>query len=314
MTAHTLSHHDSSTQPLFWSLLLATAYMLAEAIGGWWTGSLALWADAGHMLSDSGGLLLSLGAAWMARRPGTPQQTFGLLRVEILAATLNGLLLVAVAVGIAWEAWERWSDPQEIKAGPMAAIAAGGLVVNLLMLRLLHGGHQHNLNVRGAWLHVVGDTLGSVAVMAAAAAIPFGWIWMDPLVSVLISLLVIVSSWRLLREAVGVLMEHSPLSVNVEDVRQALLDQPAVAGVHCLHVWSIASGFHSISAHVVLQPGTVGCQHLELLRGSLQQRFEVEHVTLQLEPAEFTGCEESSCQQKRIADPAHHGCGQDHHH
>jgi cobalt-zinc-cadmium efflux system protein len=182
----------------------------------------------------------------------------------------------------------------------MSGVALGGLFVNLLMLRLLHGGHEHNLNLRGAWLHVVGDLLGSVAVLIAATVIHRGWLWMDPLVSVLISLLIVASSWRLLKEAVSILMEHSPHTVQVDEVRRALLAQPAVAGVHCLHVWSIASGFHSISAHIVLQPGQERCELLADLRSDLQQKFAVEHVTLQLEPANFTGCDEGSANGCRV--------------
>lgn len=275
------------------ALLLAATYMAAEAVGGWWSGSLALLADAGHMLSDVAALGLSLLAAWIATRPGSTQQTYGFVRVEILAAAANGALLVLVAGGIAWEAWERFQDPREIRVGVMTVIAAGGLAVNLLMLRVLHGGREHNLNIRGAWLHVAADTLGSFAVLLAAGGIAGGWLWADPAVSLAIALLVVHSAWRLLREALGILMEHSPASIEVEQVRQVLLGAEGVADVHCLHVWSITSGFHAISAHVVLHPGRNGTGDLAALRGRLQQQFHVDHVTLQLEPAGFTGCDEA---------------------
>ena len=291
-TAHDHSNHGR--RPLVVALLLALGYMGAEAVGGWLSGSLALWADAGHMLTDAGGLALSLFAAWVASRPGGTQQTFGHVRAEILAATINGMLLIAVALGIAWEAWERLQSPREINAVVMAWIAAGGLLVNLVMLKVLHGGHQHNLNVRGAWLHVLGDTLGSVGVLIAAACLPLGWLWVDPAVSVVIALLIVISSWRLLSDAVAILMEHSPKSVPVDEVRTALRSHPGVVDVHCLHVWSLASGFHSISAHVVLADDAAGTKMLGDLRSELQQRFQVEHVTLQLEPAGFSGCDEAS--------------------
>ncbi len=291
MTGSHSHHHGSDVQRLLIALTLAFLYMLAEVVGGWLSGSLALWADAGHMLSDSAGLLLSLFALWMVRRPGTSQQTFGLVRAEILAAAINGLLLVGVAVGIAWEAWERWHAPQEIRVGLMAVIALGGLVVNLLMLRVLHGGHEHNLNLRGAWLHVMGDALGSVGVLVAAGCIQMGWLWADPLVSVVIALLVVVSAWRLVADAAAVLMEHSPRSVDVAEVRRVLSEAAGVADVHCLHVWSLASGVHALSAHVVLHPGSDAGAVLIALSELLQERFPVKHVTLQVEPANFTGCD-----------------------
>jgi len=275
------------------ALALATSYMAAEALGGWWSGSLALLADAGHMLSDALALGLSLLAAWIARRPASSQQTYGFVRAEILAAAANGLLLVAVATGIAWEAWERFSQRPEIHLPLMASIAAGGLVVNLLMLRLLHGGHAHSLNLRGAWLHAAADTLGSVGVLLAAGGIALGWTWADPAVSLLIAALVVHSAWRLLIDAVSVLMEHSPASIEVEQVRRLLLDAPGVVDVHCLHVWSIASGYHAISAHVVLSGEHNGAAELTRLRSRLQQAFRVDHVTLQLEPSSFAGCDES---------------------
>jgi cobalt-zinc-cadmium efflux system protein len=307
--------HDHDQRRLIVALLLATGYMVAEAIGGWVSNSLALWADAGHMLSDSGSLALSLFALWMVRRPPTQQQTFGLARAEILAAMINGILLVGVAIGIAWEAWERWSIPHDIDVKVMAGVALGGLLVNLLMLRVLHGGHEHNLNLRGAWLHVIGDLLGSVGVLVAAACLPFGWWWADPLVSVVIALLVVASAWRLLSDAVGILMEHSPRSVDVAEVRRVLSEEPGVADVHCLHVWSLASGFHIISAHVVMQAGRDVSSALAGLRGRVQERFQVEHVTLQVEPADFCGCEEATgptCRPVRASDSDHSTCDHAH--
>lgn len=285
---------DGDRRRLGAALTLVVAYMGAEALGGWWSGSLSLLADAGHMLSDAASLGLSLLAAWIVTRAPSPQQTFGYFRAEILAAIVNGVLLVAVAVGIAWEAWERLQEPHEINSTLMAVIAMGGLLVNLLMLKLLHATDRDNLNLRGAWLHAIGDALGSVAVLIAAALTYLDWTWADPAVSVLIGLLIVWSSGRLLWDAVAVLMEQSPASIEVEAVRAALRESPGVAGVHCLHVWSISSRFNSISAHVVLRPGTDAGKELHTLSDQLRHRFGVDHITLQLEPDGFTGCSEES--------------------
>ena len=293
---HDDGHHASPTTPdrrrqLTFVLCLAAGYMLAEAIGGWLSNSLALLADAGHMLSDVVALGLSLLAVWMAARPATSQRTFGYHRAEILAALANGALLLAVSGGILLEAWHRWSDPPDIDSTTMLAIAIGGLIVNLVMLRALHGGHQHDLNVRGAWLHVLGDTLGSVGVIAAAIALKVGNLtWVDPVASAVICLLIVVSAYNLLREAVDVLMESAPPSVAVDDVRSCLLALPGVLDVHCLHVWRIASGRDSMSAHVVVEQDQLGAAQLLRVRTALQERFAVEHITLQLEPEGFAEC------------------------
>jgi cobalt-zinc-cadmium efflux system protein len=295
---HEHHHHagnHSDRRRLGAALLLSAGYMLAEVVGGWWSGSLALLADAGHMLSDTAALGLSLFAAWIVTRAASVQQTFGYLRAEILAAVVNGAMLVAVSFGIAWEAWERFQDPQHVSTGLMGAIALGGLVVNLLMLRVLHGGDHDNLNMRGAWLHALGDTLGSLGVLIAAGLTSAGWPWADPAVSVLISLLILYSAGRLLSDSVAVLMEQSPRSINVDAVRESLARSEGVRDVHCLHVWSISSGFHSVSAHVVLEPGRDPARDLSELTERLKGRFGLRHVTLQLEPEGFGGCEESEC-------------------
>ncbi len=294
--AHHHHHHAHSSSAdrrrLVIALILAVSYMLAEVIGGWISGSLALLADAGHMLSDAGSLALSLFAAWIATRPGTSQQTFGYLRAEILAAAINGATLVAVAIGIAWEAWHRWSDPLPLQPALMAWIAAGGLVVNLLMLMVLHGGDRENLNIRGAWLHVLGDTLGSVGVLLAAGMVSIGWLWADAAVSLFIALLVTVSAVRLLSDATAVLMENSPHGISVDEVRATLLAESGVQAVHCLHVWSISTSLKSISAHVVLQRDAVYESDLARLRDRLREQFDVHHLTLQLEPSTFAGCDD----------------------
>lgn len=276
-------------------LCLAVGYMLAEAVGGWLSNSLALLADAGHMLSDVAALALSLLAVWMAGRPASSQRTFGHHRAEILAALANGALLLIVSGGILLEAWRRWSAPPEIDSTTMLAIAVGGLIVNGIMLRVLHGGHRHDLNVRGAWLHVLGDTLGSVGVIAAAIALKIGDLtWVDPLASAVISVLIIVSAVRLILEAVDILMETAPASVSVADVRRCLLAFPGVRDVHCLHVWRITSGRDSMSAHVVVDRDQWTADQLRRIRARLQEEFAVEHITLQLEPVGFHECSDQA--------------------
>lgn len=280
---------------LVFVLGLAAAYMVAEAIGGWISGSLALLADAGHMLSDVAALGLSLVAVWIASRPPTSQRTFGYQRAEILAALVNGALLLAVSGGILVEAWERWQSPTDIDTTTMLMIAVGGLIVNGIMLSVLHGGHQHDLSVRGAWLHVLGDTLGSVGVIAAAIGLKFGQLtWIDPLASAVICVLIVVSAISLLRETIDILMETAPATLAVADIRRCLLALPGVRDVHCLHVWRIASGRDSMSAHVVVDDDQWSADQLRRARAALQEQFAVDHITLQMEPLGFHECSDQT--------------------
>src|SRR6185295_6742152 len=245
---HSHSHHGSAGNRarLALTLGLAAVYMLAEAVGGWLTGSLALLADAGHMLSDVAALGLSLFAMWMARRPATSRRTYGYHRLEILAALANGGALVAISIFVLAEAFQRFRRPHEVDAPVMMAIAVGGLLVNLAGLWILHGGRADSLNMRGAWLHVLTDALGSVQAIAAGVLIwAFGWNWVDPAASVLISLLVIYSAWSLLKEATAVLMESAPPHMDVDAMRDAMMCVPGVLEVHDLHVWTITSGLES---------------------------------------------------------------------
>lgn len=292
---HSHPPDDTRRARLLFVLGLAVAYMLAEAVGGWLSNSLALLADAGHMLSDVAALGLSLLAVWIASQPATPQRTFGYHRAEILAALANGTLLLLVSGGIILEAWHRWSAPPEIEANTMLVIAVGGLIVNAVMLSVLHGGHQHDLSIRGAWLHVIGDTLGSVGVIVAALGLRW-WnlAWIDPVASVLISVLIVFSAVNLMREAVDILMEKAPESVSVSEVRDCLLSLPGVQGVHCLHVWRIASGRDSMSAHLVVETDRCNVDQLATARAALTERFAVGHITLQLEPVGFRACGEQA--------------------
>ncbi|MBI1902298.1 MAG: cation transporter [Planctomycetia bacterium] len=252
------------------------------------TGSLALLADSGHMLSDMGALGLAAFAAWIADRPATSKRTYGYYRAEILAALVNGATLLAVSGFILFEAWRRLAAPTPVFGLPMLGIAAGGLIVNLACLWVLHGERGESLNIRGAWLHVLSDTLGSVAAIAAAVLVwTLKWQWADPVASALIALLIIHSSWRLLAEAVSVLMESAPRGVNVDDVRQAMYAASGVLDVHDLHVWSITSGMDSLSAHVVVADDRSPHDALAELRKLLADRFGIDHVTLQIEPEGF---------------------------
>ncbi len=291
---HSESSHSMGTRKLAITLSLVAIYFVAELIGGLWTGSLALLADAGHMFSDMAALTISLFAAWISTRKPTPQQTFGFHRAEILAAAVNGALLFVVAGGILHEAWDRLNSPIEILAGPMMWIAVGGLLINLISLKVLHGDHQHNLNLRGAWLHVMGDTLGSVGVIIAAFLVwKFGWNWADSVVSVLVCILILYSSWNLLKESIGILMENAPKDVDVFEVETYLKEIPSVQNIHCLHVWMIASGLKSLSAHVVVDADAPEPFKLDVVRGHLHNSFGIDHVTLQVESSEDPVCSET---------------------
>jgi cobalt-zinc-cadmium efflux system protein len=270
-------------------LVLTAAYMLAEAAGGWWTGSLALLADAGHMLTDVAALALALAAAWFGSRPANPRKTYGYYRLEILAAFVNGVVLAAVSLFIIYEAYERWLDPPRIeRAGLMMAVAAGGLAVNLFCAWLLHGDHDLDLNVRGAWLHVIGDALGSVGAITAGALVALrGWHAADALFSALIGLLIIYSSWNLIREAVNVLLEGTPAHINLAAVEDAILKTEGVEEVHDLHVWTITSGREALSAHVIHAGGVAPPALLRSLRARLREEFGFDHLTIQMETAEF---------------------------
>jgi cobalt-zinc-cadmium efflux system protein len=278
------SQSEGHERRLLWTLALAAAYMLAEAVGGWLTGSLALLADAGHMLSDVAALGLSVFAIRIARRPPTLTRTYGHHRTEILAALVNGAMLVAISIYVIVEACRRLGAPPAVNAPVMMAVAGGGLLFNIVGLQLLAAGRRESLNVRGAWLHVATDALGSLQTVIAGGLIWWlGWRWADPAASIVIALLVIWSSWSLLRDAVAVLMEGVPRHLDVVEVRDALAGVPGVVGVHDLHVWTITSGREALSAHLVVGESTARPQTLEQVRGTLAQRFGIKHVTVQLE-------------------------------
>jgi cobalt-zinc-cadmium efflux system protein len=262
------------TTALTATLGLVTLYMIAEVVGGLMANSLALLADAGHMLGDAAALGLALFALWFARRPATAKHTYGFYRTEILAALVNGATLVGIAISIIVEAWGRFQEPPPVKAGLMLVVAAGGLVVNILGLWLLHGHDERSLNVHGAWVQ---------AIVAGVLLWMFGWRWVDPLASILIALLIVFSAWQLLRASTAVLMESAPGHIDVDEVRVALLATPGVGAVDDLHVWTITSGLEALSAHVLLCDDRSPRALLAEIRAMLRTRFRIDHVTIQVE-------------------------------
>jgi cobalt-zinc-cadmium efflux system protein len=236
------------------------------------------------MLSDVAALGLSLFAAWISRRPPTPARSYGYHRTEILAALANAATLIAISLWVFYEAWRRMSQPPDVMGGAVMAIASGGFVINVLGMLVLSGGRESNLNVRGAWLHVATDALGNIGTVAAGAAVLFlGWRWADPVASVVIGVLVCWSAWALLRESVDVLMESTPSGIDAEHVRRALAAVAGVCAVHDLHIWSIASGHVSLSAHVTVDGSRPDRDVLSTLCQVLRSEYAITHVTLQLE-------------------------------
>lgn len=264
--------------------MLTFVYMLAEAVGGWLTNSLALIADAGHMLTDVAAMSLTLGAIWFASRPATAKKTFGYYRLEILAAFVNGIALALLSVWVIYEALTRWTVPPDINGSHLTLIAAGGLVVNVIAAWLLHSEHKNDLNIRGAFLHVIGDLLGSVAaILAGVAIVGFGWRWADPVVSILISLIIIVGAWRLILDSVNVLLEGTPAHIDLASVERTILETNGVAGVHDLHVWTISSGIDALSAHISHSDSVAHSDLLAAVRTRLHDGFGIDHLTIQME-------------------------------
>jgi len=272
------------THALLLVLCLTLAYTAAEVVGGLLTGSLALLADAGHMLSDSGSIGLALVAISLATRPPTSARSFGLKRAEILAALANGVTLVAIAIWIFVEAARRMSDPPEILGGWMLAIAAGGIAINLAGAAILARAERRSLNVQAAMLHVLADLLGSVGVIVAAVVILVtGWAYADPLVSVMIGVLVLGSSLRVLQDSVSILLEATPKGIDADAVRQTIESSSGVASVHDLHIWTITSGFPALSAHVLVGRGEDCHRRRRELEQLLEHEYGIDHTTLQVD-------------------------------
>src|SRR5499427_1127085 len=242
--------HSHSTRALAWSLVLTIIILIAEGVGGWLSNSLALLADAGHVLTDAGALGLSLFVVWLARQPGSAAKTFGYLRWEILAALINGTTLLLISVWIILEAVGRFKAPEPVSGGLMLAVAIVGFVVNGVAVYLLHGVREGSLNVRGAYLHVLGDMLAAGGTVVAGGIIRFsGWLDADPIASLLTTVLIVAGSWRLVRESVDVLLESAPPHIALDAVRSKLESIPNVESVHDLHVWTVTSGMVAMSAH-----------------------------------------------------------------
>ena len=285
--AHIHSPARANAHRLLAVLGLSIAILIVELIGGLASNSLALLADAGHVFTDVAGISLALLAIWFGSRPTSSERTFGYLRLEILAAVANAVLLFAVAAFVLYEAWRRLSDPVAVTSGLMLAVALIGLVINGISLWLLHDVQARSLNMRGAYLEVMGDAAGSVAVVVAAVVITLtGQTGADTLASVIIALLILPRTWGLLRDAIDVLLEATPKGVEMADVRRHILETPGVADVHDLHAWSITSGVNVVSAHVVLDPGADPAGVLDFLCECLSGDFDIEHSTFQLESSD----------------------------
>jgi cobalt-zinc-cadmium efflux system protein len=286
-----LTRGPATPMPRLWVVLgLTGGFMVLEAVGGWLSGSLALLADAGHMLTDVGALALGLVTAWIAQRPATATKTYGYLRWEILAALVNGAALFGIAAWVVVEAIQRLQHPAPIRTGLFLAIAAAGLVVNLVGLVLLHGSRDGSLNARGVYLHVLGDALGSVGALAAAGIIRLtGWTPADPIASIALSLLILAGAWRLLRESTDILLDAVPSHVAMAEVQRRMLAVAGVAAVHDLHVWTVVNGVVAMSGHAVVPDLVAHPGVLEVIRTEMAA-LGIGHVTIQLELADE--CEE----------------------
>jgi len=277
-------HRRIDDRRLVWALVITVALLVTEVVGGIISGSLALLADAGHMGSDVAALGLSLFAIWFVLRPATAEKTFGFYRVEILAALANGATLMLVAGLILAEAYQRLLHPSPVRGGLMLAIAGAGLLANIATALILSRARRSDLNLRSAFLHVVGDLLGSVATIVASVIILLtGWTPADPIISVLIAVLIVVSAWRLMRESLNVLLEGAPRGMRSDDVTRAIRGVAGVEDLHDLHVWSITSDFPVLTSHIVLAEGAEPATVLRALQMTLVERFGISHSTLQLE-------------------------------
>jgi cobalt-zinc-cadmium efflux system protein len=293
MTGQTHSAARTGRDRLVIVFLLTLAILAIELLGGLASNSLALLADAGHTFTDVFGVGLALAAIWVAGRPADRTRTFGFLRFEILAAVLNAVLLFGVALFVLWEAWRRLSEPPEIASGVMLAVALVGFLANAVSLWLLREKQASSLNLRSAYLEVLGDLAGSAAVIVAAIVIATtGWTLADAIASAVIGLLILPRTYGLLREAIDVLLEATPKGVDMNQVREHILEAPGVADVHDLHAWTITSGLNVVSAHVVLEPEADPPAVLDHLCTCLTDIFDIEHSTFQLEAGDRRRLEE----------------------
>ena len=293
--AHTHSAAGAHRGRLVIVLGISSALFVTEIVVGLAANSLALLADAGHVLADIVGTGLALAAIWLAARPATRSRSFGFYRFEILAAVVNALILFAIAGYVLFEAWRRLFETPAIASGPMIVVAVGGLIANGVAVWLLRAGQRESLNLRGAYLEVLNDAFASVAVLAAGLVIRFtGFLQADAIVSGLIGLLILPRTWGLLREAVDVLLEATPKNVDMTKVREHILEAPGVRDVHDLHAWTITSGLNVLSAHVIVDEGAKSAEILDALCRCLTSQFDIEHSTFQLETQDRQPLEEAA--------------------
>ena len=289
-----MNHHSSHQMPagkkqLTLALAITALWFLIELAGGVYANSLALLADAAHMLTDLAALGLSLFALKISARPATQEKTFGYLRAEILAALANGIFLILIGLFIFYESYQRWGAPPEVKSVPMLVVATTGLLANLVTAWLLYRSRRENLNLRGAFLHVLGDTLGSIgAILAGVLMMVRHWYLADPIVSAIVGGLVLYSSWELVAESVDVLLEGTPRHLKISNILNDLGSMPGVVSVHDLHVWSIASELTAMSGHIVLRPGEDAGRALAGASRLMREKYGIEHTTIQIEFENWT--------------------------
>ena len=277
------SRHKGS---LRWALAMTGTFLVVEVVGGLWTGSLALLADAAHMATDVGGLFMALVAVRFAERPATPDMTYGYVRTEVLSALVNAVVLLVVTVFVLREAYFRLFAPVEILGGPMLAVAVVGLIVNLVSMRMLHAGSQESLNLKGAYFEVLADMLGSVGVILAALVVMFtGWTIADPIIGAAIGLFIVPRTWILLKGALRILMEGTPAHVDAALLRARLMEVPGVADVHDLHVWTLTSGVDAMSCHLVVDDLEARRNALIGAQKAMHDGFGITHTTIQIEDA-----------------------------
>ncbi len=293
---HTHSASAENKKKLLLVFLLTTFYMMVEVVGGLVTNSLALLADAAHMFTDAGALGLALLAVWYGGRDATPEKTYGYYRAEILAALTNSVILLVISLYIFYEAWQRFKNPTPVMGLPMLVIASLGLVVNLVGLYVLYHSSKASLNVRGAYLELLSDTLGSLGVIGASVVIMVtGWQLIDLIMSVGIGLFIIPRTVNLLNEAVHILMEGTPRRIDIDEVRRAIASVRGVKGLHDVHVWTLTSGVDAMSAHVVVDDLSEGNRLLHELETMLRDKFDIHHTTIQLEEGQEMEHAAGSC-------------------
>lgn len=291
---HAHAHAPNNKKGLTIALLITSGIMLLEFFGGIITNSLALLSDSGHMLSDAGALALSLIAMWFAVRPASPNKTYGFYRFEILAALFNGVTLFVIAGFIVWEAYHRFLEPPTVASGTMMIIAAIGLLANLMSVWALmrQGDVKGNVNVRSAYLHVIGDALGSVgALIAGAVMLLFDWYIADPIISVVVALLILKSAWGVIKQAIHILMEGTPITIDANKVAQTLLGIKGVKDVHDLHIWTITSGLDSLSCHLLIEDAMDSQEILQQAVNLIEEEFKIQHTTIQVEKSDLQHAE-----------------------